>query len=303
VPVLEQREQQHEPSQAGLGPTQSGSSQQQAAGPSGAAAAAAAAQVLLGVQLGPAGSLGELQQVPEYDSDFELWVGALHKSSHSEGGEFVAGRCLELRTRGSLCGHRATVCGSPWACGCKTPEAYRQIMTAAVTVLVDPLVVLHTNLQLQRTSQVPSWLMACRAWLTWLCCWLVGRTQGARPLVRHERRSVVRGRRVRWRTHPRLDHQPRWRGGIGSTAAATVRGEWWGEGGRSRGLSCMGKHTPLHVRARVGYGFPGSSAGGMRCRPQAVLFDQIVRLNFLYAEPEVSMARQAARQLPPLMHN
>lgn len=102
MPVLEQREQQHEPSQAGLGPAQSGSSQQQAAGPSGAAAAAAAAQVLLGVQLGPAGSLGELQQVPEYDSDFELWVGALHKSSQSEGGEFVVGRCLELRIRGSL---------------------------------------------------------------------------------------------------------------------------------------------------------------------------------------------------------
>jgi hypothetical protein len=97
VPVLEQREQQHEPSQAGLGPAQSGSSQQQAAGPSGAAAAAAAAQVLLGVQLGPAGSLGELQQVPEYDSDFELWVGALHKSSQSEGGESVAAACLELR--------------------------------------------------------------------------------------------------------------------------------------------------------------------------------------------------------------
>lgn len=51
-----------------------------------AAAAAAAAQVLLGVQLGPAGGLKPLQQVADYDADFNMWFGALHRSSQSEGG-------------------------------------------------------------------------------------------------------------------------------------------------------------------------------------------------------------------------
>jgi hypothetical protein len=79
------------PSSSGSGLLQRpGSAAAAAAGaPAGDDAAAAAAQVLLGVQLGPVGGLKPLQQVTDYDADFDLWFGALHRSSQSEGGAYM----------------------------------------------------------------------------------------------------------------------------------------------------------------------------------------------------------------------
>jgi hypothetical protein len=72
---------------------QPGSAAAAAGAHAGDDAAAAAAEVLLGVQLGRAGGLKLLQQVADYDADFDLWFGALHRHSQSEGGACRTSAC------------------------------------------------------------------------------------------------------------------------------------------------------------------------------------------------------------------
>lgn len=52
-----------------------------------------------------------VQQVPEYDADYSLWLGALHRSSQSEGGEAAVARLGCGLWRLHLPG-----CGVAWSC-------------------------------------------------------------------------------------------------------------------------------------------------------------------------------------------
>jgi hypothetical protein len=85
--------------------------------------------VLLGVQLGPGGCLKGLEHVSEYDADFELWAGAVHKSQSEGGGGEVGlgGFFLGYRARGVRGGLAGTL--TSWSHTqsskpeCREPEA------------------------------------------------------------------------------------------------------------------------------------------------------------------------------------